>query len=110
MSKGDSSAKDSDIITVEVLIVAGWLLFPLDSVRVNDQYWSLGMVHYVFCYRAEEGVFEPFAAVGSHDNQIYVFLFHCLDNLFTGIAHGHYSIEVGTIQQVLITELVQHHL
>ena len=55
--QGDRSAKGSDVTTVDVFRVADWLLFRLNSVRVNDQHWSLRMHYYVFCHRAKEGLF-----------------------------------------------------
>ena len=60
----------------------------------------------IFRYTAKQGAFTSLAAMAAHDNQVDLFILHCLDNLMARVAHCHFSLEVGATLEVLITDTV----
>jgi hypothetical protein len=64
----------------------------------------------IFRYTAEDDTFKAPAAVAPHDNQVNVFALNCLDNFMARVAHYHFSPEIGTTLEVLVTNPVHQFL
>jgi len=63
----------------------------LEAVQVDGEHRNRRMPHDLGCDAAEQVVFQPCAAVGSHDDQIRLFVASRLDDLF-GRVSGHHPL------------------